>query len=129
MRDPGGRPGELKLKQIYRNPGQLSRIQPKLDVTTSPTAQEINRSYTVGECSTEQAMMQMIKSSIHAMSSRIWTHNLKPSHKTAGTTERLTGKQRRPFLKNTRDLANAPAGMGRSQRRQNCSGECPGAAG
>jgi len=35
----------------------------------------------------------------------------------------------RPFWKSTRDLANSPASMGRSQRRRNWSGECPGAAG
>jgi len=54
----GGRPGELKLKKT--DPKQLPRIQSKLKVTTSSIAQEIRRSFTVGECSAEQAMMQMI---------------------------------------------------------------------
>jgi len=49
--------------------------------------------------------------------------------KQAGTTERLTGKPRRPFWKSTRDLANSLVSIGRSQRRRNWSGECPGAAG
>jgi len=44
------------LKKI--DPKQLLRIQPKLNVITSPIAQEIRRSYT--ECSAEQAMVQMI---------------------------------------------------------------------
>jgi len=54
----GGRPGELQLKKI--DPKQLPCIRPKLNVMTSPTAQEIRRSYMAGECSTEQAMVQMI---------------------------------------------------------------------
>ena len=54
----GGRPGELKLKKI--DPKQLPRIQSKLNVITGPIAQEIRRSYTAGECSAEQAMVQMI---------------------------------------------------------------------
>ena len=54
----GGRPGELKLKKI--DPKQLPRIQSKLNVITSPIAQETRRSYMVGECSAEQAMVQMI---------------------------------------------------------------------
>jgi len=54
----GGRPGELKLKKI--DPKQLPRIQSKLNVFTSPIAQETRRSYTVGECSAEQAVVQMI---------------------------------------------------------------------
>ena len=54
----GGRSGELKLKKI--DPKQLPRIRPKLNVITSPIAQEICRSYTAGECSAEQAMVQMI---------------------------------------------------------------------
>jgi len=63
----GGWPGELKVKKI--DPKQLPRIQPKLNVITnssklnvitSPTAQEIRRSCTAGECSAEQAMVQMI---------------------------------------------------------------------
>jgi len=54
----GGRPGELKLKKIH--PKQLPRIQSKLNVITSPIAQEIRRSYTAGEYSAEQAMVQMI---------------------------------------------------------------------
>jgi len=56
----GGRPGELKLKKI--DPKQLPRIQSKLnrDVITSPIAQETRRSYMAGECSAEQAMVQMI---------------------------------------------------------------------
>ena len=60
-----GRPGELKLKKI--DPKQLKedrpkapRIWQKLYVITSPTAQEIRRSYTAGEYSAEQAMVQMI---------------------------------------------------------------------
>jgi len=48
----------LKLKKI--DPKQLHHLQPKLSVTTSPIAQEICRSYTAGECSTEQAMVQII---------------------------------------------------------------------
>jgi len=54
----GGRPGELKLKKIDQK--QLPRIRPRLNVITSPKAQEIRRSYTAGECSTEQAIVQMI---------------------------------------------------------------------
>ena len=54
----GGRPGELKLKKI--DPKQLPRIQSKLNVITSPLAQETRRSYMAGECSAEQAMVQMI---------------------------------------------------------------------
>jgi len=54
----GGRPGELKLKKI--DPKQLPRIQSKLNVLTSPIAQETRRSYMAGECSAEQAMVQMI---------------------------------------------------------------------
>ena len=50
--------GELKLKEI--DPKQLPRIQPKFNVTASTIAQEIRRSYTAGECSAEQAMVQMI---------------------------------------------------------------------
>ena len=46
-RDPGGQPGELKLNII--DPKQLLRIQPKLNVTTRPMAQEIRKSYTAGE--------------------------------------------------------------------------------
>ena len=42
----GGRPGELKLKNI--DPKQPPRIQSKLDVITSPIAQETRRSYTAG---------------------------------------------------------------------------------
>ena len=56
--DVGGRPGELKLKKI--DPEQLPRIQSKLDVITSPIAQETRRSYTAGKSSAEQAMVQMI---------------------------------------------------------------------
>jgi len=41
--------------------------------------------------------------------------SLKPSNRTAGTTERLTGKPKRPFWKSTRDLANSPVSIGRSQ--------------
>ena len=44
---------------------------------------------------------------------------LKPSNRTAGTTERLTGKSKKPFSKSTRDLANFPASMGRNQRTRN----------
>jgi len=54
----GGRPGELKWKKI--DPKQFPRIWPKLDVITSPIAQEIRRSYTADECSAEQAIVQMI---------------------------------------------------------------------
>ena len=54
----GGRPGELKLKKI--DPKQFPRIWPKLDVITSPIAQEIRTSYTADECSAEQAIVQMI---------------------------------------------------------------------
>jgi len=54
----GGRPGELKLKKI--DPKQLPRIQSKLNVITSPIAQENRRSYMAGECSAEQAMVQMV---------------------------------------------------------------------
>jgi len=54
----GGRPCELKLKKI--DPKQLPRIQSKLDVIASLIAQETRRSYTAGECSAEQAMVQMI---------------------------------------------------------------------
>jgi len=32
------------------------------------------------------------------------------------------------FWKSTRDLANSPVSMGRSQHRRNWTGECPGAA-
>jgi len=53
----GGRPGELKLKKIDQK--QLPRIQSKLNVITSPIAQETRRSYMAGECSAEQAMVQM----------------------------------------------------------------------
>ena len=48
----GGRPGELKLKKI--DPKQLPRIQSKLNVITSPIAEETRTSYTAGECSAEQ---------------------------------------------------------------------------
>ena len=54
----GGRPDELKLKKI--DPKQLPCIQSKLNVITSPIAQETRRSYMTGECSAEQAMVQMI---------------------------------------------------------------------
>ena len=54
----GGQPGELKLKKI--DPKQLPHTQPKLNVITSPTAKEMRRSYTAGECSAEQAMVQTI---------------------------------------------------------------------
>jgi len=54
----GGRLGDLKLKKI--DPKQLPRIQSKFNVITGPIAQEIRRSYTAGECSAEQAMVQMI---------------------------------------------------------------------
>ena len=54
----GGRLGELKLKKI--DPKQLPRIQSKLNVITSPITQETRRSYMAGECSAEQAMVQMI---------------------------------------------------------------------
>ena len=54
----GGRPDELKLKKM--DPKQLPRIQSKLNVITSPIAKETCRSYTAGECSAEQAMVQMI---------------------------------------------------------------------
>jgi len=54
----GGRPGELKLKKI--DPKHLPRIRPKLNVITSLMAQEIRSSYTAGECSAEQATVQMI---------------------------------------------------------------------
>ena len=53
-----GRPGELKLKKI--DPKQFPRIQSKLNAITSPIALETRRSYTAGECSAEQAMVQMI---------------------------------------------------------------------
>ena len=53
-----GRPGELKLKKI--DPKQLPCIQSKLNVITSPIAQETRRSYMAGECSAEQALVQMI---------------------------------------------------------------------
>ena len=46
------------MKKI--DPKQLPRIQSKLNVITSPIAQEIRRSYMAGECSAEQAMVQMI---------------------------------------------------------------------
>jgi len=46
------------LKKI--DPKQLPRIRPKLNIITSPIAQEIRRSYTAGECRPEQAVMQMI---------------------------------------------------------------------
>jgi len=54
----GGRPGELKLEKIDKK--QLPRIQSKLNLITSPIAQETRRSYTAGECSAEQAILQMI---------------------------------------------------------------------
>ena len=54
----GSRPGELKLKQI--DPKQLPRIQSKFNIITNPIAQETRRSYTAGECSAEQAMVEMI---------------------------------------------------------------------
>ena len=54
----GGRSSELKLKKI--DPKQLPHIQSKLNVITSPIAQETRRSYTADECSAEQAMVQMI---------------------------------------------------------------------
>ena len=54
----GGRPGELKLKKI--DPKQFPRIQSKLNAITSPIALETRRNYTAGECSAEQAMVQMI---------------------------------------------------------------------
>ena len=46
------------MKKI--DPKQLPRIQSKLNVITSPIAQETRRSYTACECSAEQAMVQMI---------------------------------------------------------------------
>ena len=52
----GSRPGELKMKKI--DPKQLPRIQSKLNVITSPIAQETRRSYTAGDCSAEQAMVR-----------------------------------------------------------------------
>jgi len=58
VRDPGGQPGELKLKKIDSK--QLLRTQPTLKVATSPIAREIRKSYTAGECSAEQAMVQMM---------------------------------------------------------------------
>jgi len=54
----GGRTGELKFKK--RDPKQLPHIQPKLNVITSPIAQEIRRGYTAGECNAEKEMVQMI---------------------------------------------------------------------
>jgi len=54
----GGRPGELKLKKIDKK--QLPRIQSKLNEIISQSAQDTRRSYTAGECSAEQAMVQMI---------------------------------------------------------------------
>jgi len=56
----GGRPCELKPELKKIDPKQLSRIQSKLNVITSLIAQETRRSYTAGECSTEQAMVQII---------------------------------------------------------------------
>jgi len=58
VQEVGGRPGELKLKKI--DPKQLPRIQTKLKVLTSPIAPEICRSYTAGEFSAEQSMVQTI---------------------------------------------------------------------
>jgi len=46
------------LKKI--DPKQLPRIQSKLKVITSPIAEGTCRSYMVGECSAEQAMVQMM---------------------------------------------------------------------
>ena len=66
----GGRAGELKLKKI--DPKQLPRIQSKLDVITSPIAQETRRSYTAGECSAEHAMVQMID--VRVTSARTLVH-------------------------------------------------------
>jgi len=54
----GRRPGELKLKKI--DPKQLPRIQSKPNVITSPIAEETRRNYMAGECSAEQATVQMI---------------------------------------------------------------------
>jgi len=48
----------LKLRKI--DPKLFPRIQSKLNVITSLIAQETRRSYTAGECSAEQAMVQMI---------------------------------------------------------------------
>ena len=42
---------------------------------------------------------------------------------------RLIGKPRGPFWKSTRNRVNFPISVGRSQRRRNWSGECPGAVG
>jgi len=53
----GGRLGGLKVKKI--DPQQLPRMHSKLNVITSPIAQETRRSYAAGECSAEQAMVQM----------------------------------------------------------------------
>ena len=58
----GGRLGELKLKKI--DPKQLPDIQLKLNVITSPIAQEIRRSYTAGECGAEQAAGQWCRCSL-----------------------------------------------------------------
>jgi len=51
-------PGELKSKKI--DPKQIPRIQAKQHVITSPIVPEIRKSYTAGECSTKQVMVQMI---------------------------------------------------------------------
>jgi len=76
----GGRPGELKLKKI--DPKQLPRIQSKLNVITSQIAQETRRSYMAGECSAEQAMVQMI--AVRVTTARKLMHG-KPEGPSSGT--------------------------------------------
>ena len=76
----GGRPGELKLKKI--DPKQLTRIQSKLNVITSPIAQETRRSYTADECNAEQAMVQMI--AVRVTTARQLMHE-NPEGRSSGT--------------------------------------------
>jgi len=77
------------LKKI--DPKQLPRIQSKLNVITSPIAQETRRSYTAGEFSAEQAMVQMI--AVRVTTARKLMHE-KPegrsmkNHKVEATEER-----------------------------------------
>jgi len=50
----GSQPGELRPELKKMDPRQLPHILPKLNVITSPIAQEIRKSYTAGERSAKQ---------------------------------------------------------------------------
>ena len=85
----GGRSGELKLNKI--DPKQLPHIRPKLNVITSPIAQEIRRSYTAGECSAEQAMVQII--AVRVTTSRQLMHRNLEGRSNQGTRPHRSREQ------------------------------------